>query len=222
MTRDLCSQPILMASSDADSLLVSRIRAGESEAWNQLIQCYEGRLLAFVTTRLADRAASEDVVQETFIGFLTSLPNYNGSFSLESYLFSIAAHKLTDHLKRQGRRPALPLVCAADNSTIEPADPHQRASGLLRSAERRGLEEEALITALSEMIDGWRRRGQWQRLEVAELLFVRGMPNREVARHLGISEQAVANQKFEFLERLRNVLGRQPRVEAMFPDLRQS
>ena len=92
-----------------DMLLVEQIRSGKPDAWNTLIAQYEGRLLSFVDSRLRRRASSEDVVQETFIGFLTSLPNYDTRRPLESYLFSIAAHKLTDYLRREGRRPALPL-----------------------------------------------------------------------------------------------------------------
>ena len=60
----------------SDQLLVSRIRAGEADAWSELIAQFEGRLLAFVEGRLGRRSAGEDVVQETFLGFLNSLPNY--------------------------------------------------------------------------------------------------------------------------------------------------
>src|SRR3982751_774556 len=98
---------------DADSLLIERIRRGESEAWNDLIDRYEGRLLAFVESRLGRRGPSEDIVQESFLGFLNSLPNYDGRRPLESYLFSICAYKLTDHLRREGRRPAVPLSARA-------------------------------------------------------------------------------------------------------------
>lgn len=38
---------------------------------------YEGRLLAFVESRIRNRSTSEDIVQEAFIGFLNSLPNYD-------------------------------------------------------------------------------------------------------------------------------------------------
>ena len=38
---------------EADQLLVSQIKAGDAEAWSELIARYEGRLLAFVNSRLA-------------------------------------------------------------------------------------------------------------------------------------------------------------------------
>src|SRR5438094_9433261 len=94
-----------MTSSESDRLLVQQIRQGETRAWETLISRYEGRLLAFVERRLRDRAASEDVVQETFIGFLNSLPNFDERRELQTYLFTIASHKLTDHLRRLGRHP---------------------------------------------------------------------------------------------------------------------
>ncbi|MBW3598564.1 MAG: RNA polymerase subunit sigma-70, partial [Planctomycetes bacterium] len=58
----------MAGATEADNLLIARIRQGDSTAWNDLIARYEGRLLAFVESRLGSRAPSEDVVQETFIG----------------------------------------------------------------------------------------------------------------------------------------------------------
>src|SRR5216117_1375104 len=92
-------------SSDTDRLLIQQIRRGDPRAWDDLIARYEGRLLAFVDRRLHDRSASEDVVQETFVGFLHSLPNFDDNRELQTYLFTIASYKLTDHLRRVGRHP---------------------------------------------------------------------------------------------------------------------
>ena len=50
---------------NADLLLVEQIRGGNEAAWNELIARFEGRLLAFVESRLSRRDAAEDVVQET-------------------------------------------------------------------------------------------------------------------------------------------------------------
>jgi RNA polymerase sigma-70 factor (ECF subfamily) len=204
-----------------DMLLVEQIRSGKPEAWNALIAQYEGRLLSFVDSRLRRRAASEDVVQETFIGFLTSLPNYDRRRPLESYLFSIAAHKLTDYLRREGRRPALPLSSTATSGggAWELPGSGRPASSIARSGERRELEEEAITRSIGEQIDHWRTKGDWEKIKCMELLFVRGAANKEVAAALAISEQQVANFKFDFLDRLRKLVKQQRLNEDVFPEL---
>lgn len=210
------------ATSHPDVLLVEQIRAGKPEAWTALIAQYEGRLLSFVDSRLRHRSASEDVVQETFIGFLTSLPNYDPRRSLESYLFSIAAHKLTDYLRREGRRPALPLSSTATGGGAwDMPGPGRPASSIARSGERHRLEEEALARGIGEQIQHWRAKGDWQKIKCMELLFVRGAANKDVAARLGLTEQQVANFKFDFLDRLRALVKKQRLNEDVFPELYQ-
>jgi RNA polymerase sigma-70 factor, ECF subfamily len=205
---------------ETDALLIRRIREGDTEAWYELIARFEGRLLAFVESRTRHRSAAEDLVQETFVGFLTSLPNFDGRRPLEGYLFSIAAHKLIDYLRREGRRPMLPLLPAGSGaSSWEPAGSARPASSIVRSGERHHLEEEALAAALAQQIEHFRHRGQWERLECAELLFVRGWSNTATASRLGLSEQTVANYKFELIAGLRAAVRSQKLPEEVFPEL---
>jgi RNA polymerase sigma-70 factor (ECF subfamily) len=219
---DARQDPMPMADElPADAELVRRIRAGDADAWSELIERFEGRLLAFVESRLRRRDASEDVVQETLLGFLHSLPNYDGRRPLETYLFSIAAHKLTDHLRREGRRPAVRLEYSDSDGASQPAlvDPARPASSLVRSEERHALEEQALVRLLRQQIDAWRSQGDWHKLRCAELLFLRGSPNKQVARELDWTEQQVANFKSEFLQRLREQLRRGRLNADVFPEL---
>ena len=210
----------MTSGSETDRLLIKRIRSGDGDAWGDLISRYEGRLLAFVESRIGRRAASEDIVQEAFVGFLTSLPNYDGRRPLESYLFSICAYKLTDHMRREGRRPALPLSAGADSGGEWQLESSARAaSSIVRSGERRNLEENVIVDALQQQVSRWKERGDWVKLQCIELLFVRGWANKEVANELSVTEQQVANYKFDFLARMRSVIRKQGLSEDIFPEI---
>lgn len=193
-----------MSENDFEQMAISRIREGEVAAWKELIARFEGRLLAFVESRLRNRAASEDVVQEAFLGFLISLPNYDERTPLESWLFAITAHKLTDYLRREGRRPVFPLKLSdSQGRSAEPAGTARRASSLLQSRERRVAEEKVVAECLRSLIELWTQENQFERLKCIELLFVLGWANRAVAERLGISEQAVANHKYFAVSKLK-------------------
>lgn len=209
--------------SDADQILVDRISQGEERAWEDLIGRYEGRLLAFVDSRLRNRSTSEDIVQDTFVGFLNSLPNYDRKRPLESYLFSICAYKLTDYLRREGRRPAISLTQNANDNSSSPwqiVSAHARgASSIARSGERKKLEEDAIVDAIKNQIDKWKERSDWMKLKCIELLFVVGLGNKATAEKLDITEQQVANFKFDFIARTKSLVGRQHLDAEIFPEL---
>ena len=205
---------------EAEQQLVERIRRGESEAWNDLIARYEGRLQAYVSRRLQNRSMAEDIVQETFIGFLNSLPNYDGRRPLESYLFSISSHKLIDHLRREGRRPTIPLAVASSNhSEWQLAGKQRVASSIVRSDERRAIEEHALRDALEKQIDYWKKRGDWLKIQCLELIVVRGWSNKQAAEELEVSQQKVASVKHEFVKALTRSVHSRGLPEDVFPEL---
>src|SRR5881275_2288757 len=81
---------------EADRYLLAKISAGDSEGWAQLVQRYQGRLLAFARTRLARKEEAEDLVQDTFIAFLEGLGRFRENASVETFLFTILRHKLID------------------------------------------------------------------------------------------------------------------------------
>src|SRR5271166_5371352 len=188
--------------SDSDRLLIQQIRQGDARAWETLIARYEGRLLAFVQRRLRDRSTSEDVVQETFIGFLNSLPNYDETRELQTYLFTIASYKLTDHLRKLGRHPMQHVSDRAGDILQAKLDSNKAASSVTRSHERKELEAEAVARILTLLLEQWRQQGEYVRIKVLELLFVKGWQNRDAAALLKISEQQVANIRFAAIKKL--------------------
>jgi len=206
--------------SESDRLLVRQIRAGDARAWEQLVEQFEGRLLAFALHKLRNRTAAEDVVQDTFVGFLTSLANFDERRELQTWLFTIASYKITDQLRRSGRRSVQTGDSAEERMGEQSDDKQRMASSLARSAEKRELENTALARALRQVIDGMRDREEWLRLQVLELLFVKGWPNKDAAKHTGVSEQQVANYRFAAVKKIGELIAGAGLSVDVFPELR--
>src|SRR3954463_1003587 len=110
--------------SQGEQYLVDQIRAGSSEGWSQLVERFEGRLLAFAASRSIKRADPEDLVQETFVKSLGGLKTYRKEASLETYLFMILRRRIIDFLR--GRKPSICLMQEGDDDQphgIEPPAP---------------------------------------------------------------------------------------------------
>ena len=209
---------------DSDRLLVAQIRAGgppAEAAWEELVSRYEGRLRAYVRRRLRDHSATDDAVQETFIGFLNSLTNYDEKRDLQTWLFTIASHKVTDQMRKTGRRPYQTGSEADEEQMGRAADARQRAaSSIARSKERVEMEVDAVGRALRELVRGFQQRGEYARVQVLELLFVKGWPNYQVAEYLSVSEQQVANYRFAAVKKLTEAMRAAGLPEDVFPELR--
>ena len=209
---------------EAELLLIQAIRSGGTTgdaAYRQLVDEYEGRLRAYIRRRLRDAATVDDVVQDTFIGFVRGLQNYDADRSLQSWLFTIAAHKLTDVLRKSGRNREESGAPAGDDTLLREMDVRQRAaSSILRSQEQIELETKAIRQGLSELIAELRKAGKHKRILVLELLFVKGMPNREIAAGLKISEQDVANYRHAAVNKLNLAMRNADLPTDVFPELK--
>ena len=213
-------------STESDRLLIQRIRENPKksrpydEAWHELFRRYSGRLTAYVRRRLRDHTSVDDVVQETFIGFVNSLSNYDERRDLQTWLFTIAAHKVTDQLRKTGRRQFLAGNDGDDEAlALSPDDRQRGASTLARSAERREKEEDALGRGLQMIVQEWKARSEYGSIMMLELLFVKGLGNKDVAARLGASEQQVANIKFQAKRRLHEYMCAAKLSPDVFPEL---
>jgi RNA polymerase sigma-70 factor, ECF subfamily len=65
-----------------------------------------------------------------------------------------------------------------------------------------------LTEAMGQLVREWLARADYNRLRCMELLVVKGWANKDVAEHLGITEQAVASYKFQTIARLKEMARR--------------
>lgn len=72
-----------------DAHLILALRERDEAAFVTLVDRYSNSLLRLAQVYVHDRASAEEVVQETWIGFLQSLDRFEGRSSLKTWLFRI-------------------------------------------------------------------------------------------------------------------------------------
>lgn len=205
---------------EVDKLLIEKIRSGEEGAWMQFVDRFGGRLQAFVRKKIRDPATVEDIVQETFIGFINSLPNFDETRPIDSFLFTICRYRIIDHFKKTGRRPDISSLTSHDSQQqIDLPGGGRRASTIYRSGERRRAEEDALLEILKQEVNQLIKHGFWIKLACLELLFVSGTPNKEIAELVGLSQPQVASFKHEFIDKVKRHMLRLGVNADLFPEL---
>lgn len=87
----------------SDMDLMKRYAAGEEEAFQELVKQYKNSLYAFLRRFLNQSDVVDDVFQETFMQLYVSRDSYDPSRPLRPWLFTIAANKAKDALRRMQR-----------------------------------------------------------------------------------------------------------------------
>lgn len=154
----------------------------------------------YVRYRVATREVAEDVTSEVFMKALRSFDRYDPSRAApRTWLLRIARNAVTDHLRALKRRGSLHV--SLDRIPDLVAD--------VPSQEARVVKQERIQRLLNGS-QTLRKPDQ----EVLSLRYGAGLSNREIAEHLGISNNAVAVRIHRALKRLKDaVRSREPMQE---------
>lgn len=88
--------------------LIARAQRGDHEAFNTLILHFQDRVYTTAYRMMGDRARADDAAQEAFIIAYRRLTSYRGG-SFRAWLLRITTNLCYDELRRQQRRPHIPL-----------------------------------------------------------------------------------------------------------------
>jgi RNA polymerase sigma-70 factor (ECF subfamily) len=192
-----------MTSSDpdagADGALLLSLRRGEPGAARALLERHLEALYEFAHWRLAgDRAATEDLVQDTLVVALEKLERFDGRSSLHAWLVGIARNKLRERRRAERGRRAVPI-----DELLESADPE--IERVLAEVEREPLPDGVLEEEETRELVGAALSSlppEYRRALVAK--YVDELSVAEIARAAGKSEKAVES----LLTRARTAFGR--------------
>lgn len=89
-----------MGTSD-EQHLIDRILAQDEPALSEFYQSYAPRLLRFIRRRINCEQDVEEIAQDTLFSFLDRARDFIGKSSLNTYLCSIAKHKIVDFYRKK-------------------------------------------------------------------------------------------------------------------------
>jgi len=88
-----------------DSGVVAACLSGRAEAFQELVQRYQKRLLNFVYRTIGDRERGEDLVQEVFIRVHRHLHRFDQSKKFSTWIYTIASNLAKNELRNRSRNP---------------------------------------------------------------------------------------------------------------------
>jgi RNA polymerase sigma-70 factor (ECF subfamily) len=173
------------AAEDTDA---ARLRAGDPRAFDRLYAELAPRVLGYLLrlTGGRDRAAAEDLVQETFLAAYAGRAGYAARSRPLAWLLGIARRRWRDG-RRTPRREADDLAAHAETLSAPGADP---AEGVSRAAE---------LERAMELLDPAHR-------EALELVVVQELTYKEAAAVLGTPVGTVKWRVHRATRALRNLL----------------
>ena len=166
--------------------------AGEAAAFDAIMRELQQPLIFFLQGYVHSCEAAEDLAEETFVELLVHKGRFRGQSSLKTYLFSVARHKAIDHIRREQRRPGIPLDELAERASEEPGPEEQ-------------LDARERTESIGRAIDTLPREYR----EVLRLLYIERLRYDEIARIMKKGKKQIDNLAYRARGALRSALGRE-------------
>jgi RNA polymerase sigma-70 factor (ECF subfamily) len=183
---------------DPDLPLIQALQGGDDSALNELMDRHREPLHHFVYRYLRNEAATEDVVEETFVRVYFKAGKFLPKSSVKTWTYSIALNLCRDQFRRLARHRrdfSMDAAPPANAPQVEVADSAPAPSARAAEADRFAQLQRAIDTLPGK-------------LREALLLFsIEQRSQQEVADILGITPKAVETRVYHAKARLRTMLG---------------
>jgi len=171
-----------------EAKLIQRAKKGDPAAFAEIYDRHQPAVYRYVYYRVSDAATAEDLTSDVFVRLVEKIDRftYRGR-PLLAWLYTIARNLVTDHHRRAGRFPQLPL----DERLVARSDTPEEAVA-------RRLAQQRLVAAIAHLTEDQR--------QVILLKFTEGLDNRTTAQILSKSVGAVKSSQHRALAALRCIL----------------
>lgn len=187
------------ANTEPEAISLEALKAGDRAEFARMVDQYSAKIYRLALKMLGDPQDAEDVLQETFIKALRSLPNFQGRSSLSTWLFRIAVNEAL-MIVRKRHPETVSLDEQKDGNGEEDFEPLQITDWCclpeqeLMSAEARSHLDQAIQNLPASL------------RSVFVLRDLQGLSTKETAETLDLSEVSVKTRLFRARMKLRENL----------------
>ena len=172
---------------DADLRLISRVRGGDRQAFDELYRLYRVRLERFLGNLVRQPQIAEEVLDDTLLVVWERAAGFKGESKLSTWIFAIAYRKAMRALLRY-------------DEPLEDAAAENRESGEASPEEDYGSSKtHALLRRAMEELSPDHRA-------VVDLTYFHELGYREIAEILGCPVDTVKTRMFHARRRLKELL----------------
>lgn len=183
--------------SDAEMML--RVKAGDDEAFNYLVQKYRRPIISFMYRMAHNAAAAEDLAQEVFLRVYRSRANYEASAKFSTWLYRIATNLGVNHARdtRHERPENITNLDEPDAESGQTPDLPDKTANVEEELVRRER-----LAAIRQKVEALPER---QRMAVLMHKYQQ-MDYKQISDVLKLSESATKSLLFRAYETLRTQL----------------
>ncbi len=174
-----------LALRDPDVRLMLRVRDDDQNAFAQLVELYQHRLVAVMHHLVGQSEEAEDLAQEVFLRVYRARKKYHPQAKFSTWLFTIANNLALNHLRSRQRKPVVGLPCT-DSGPLGPRPAEQLVQDR-RAQPVHQMQQQELAALIQEAIKGLNER---QRMAVVLNKF-EDMGYAEIAEVMGLTTKAV-------------------------------
>jgi RNA polymerase sigma-70 factor (ECF subfamily) len=170
-----------------DHEVIESCRQGDHDAFRTLFEAHKDKVYSIALRYSGDSATAMDVAQETFVKLMSSIRQFRGDSSFESWLYRLVVNCCMDHQRR--KRRLIPLM--DDLLSIFSSPNESVLHELLRNEKEKQVQD--VVAKLSP-----------EHKMVVVLRYTEGLSYEDIAEILGCSRGTVAsrlNRAHKVLER---------------------
>lgn len=182
-----------------DIRLMLRVKEGDMEAFRELVEAHQVRIVGTVARMIGDETEAEDIAQQVFLRIWKSAERWEPSAKFTTWAFTIMKNLVFNETRRRSRRGTVPL----ENPDTEETYQFQHADEGVKSPDRAVLDAEqqdAIDRAIAELPEPARIALVLRRYE--------DVSYEEIAEIMKISVPAVKSVLFRARNELREKLKR--------------